>query len=223
MIIAGIVIVIVSVFTFEFLDYLNNYIVNKNYDYDPSYGIGMILPMGLMVGTVSYIALKKMFRSLTKLIDGIEKVSNGAYDSKIEINPKDPMVEVHEAFNKMTDELNSVQILRQDFLNNFSHEFKTPITSIHGLSKLLLEENVSDEKRNEYLRIISEESERLANLSNSTILLAKLNNQSIIPDKKEYDLDEQIRKCIILLYNECEKKNIHVDTNLKEVKYTRKL
>ncbi|MBR3152330.1 MAG: HAMP domain-containing histidine kinase [Clostridia bacterium] len=219
MVIAGIVIVIVSVWTFEFLDYINNYVVHNNYDYDPSYGIGMIVPMGLMVGTVSYIALKSVFNSLMKLVNGLEKVSNGNFDTKIEIKPKEPMAEVYEAFNKMSEELNSVQILRQDFLNNFSHEFKTPITSINGVANLLLEDKVPEDKKKEYLQIISEESKRLANLSNDTILMAKLDNQTIISDKEEYSLDEQIKKCTILLYNEFEKKNIELDIKLDEIKY----
>ena len=58
------------------------------------------------------------------------------------------------AFNKAAQELSGTELLRKDFVNNFSHEFKTPIVSISGFADLLLEEDVAPEEQREYLQII---------------------------------------------------------------------
>lgn len=64
------------------------------------------------------------------------------------------------AFNKAAEELSGTELLRKDFVNNFSHEFKTPIVSISGFADLLLDEDVTPEEQREYLQIIRDESRR---------------------------------------------------------------
>ena len=45
-----------------------------------------------------------------------------------------------ESFNRMAQELENTELLRSDFINNFSHEFKTPIVSLRGFAKILKNE-----------------------------------------------------------------------------------
>ncbi|MCD7954671.1 MAG: hypothetical protein LUG93_02725 [Lachnospiraceae bacterium] len=59
----------------------------------------------------------------------------------------------------MAQELRSVEMLRNDFVNNFSHELKTPIASIQGFAQVLLDRNVSHQEQVEYLNIIVKDSE----------------------------------------------------------------
>ena len=49
-------------------------------------------------------------------------------------------------------------MLRSDFINNFSHEFKTPIVSIAGFANLLRSGNLTKEQTEEYLAMIVENS-----------------------------------------------------------------
>lgn len=130
-----------------------------------------------------------------------------------------PFTEVVTNLNTMTQELQSVETLRADFINDFSHEFKTPITSINGFATLLLDTEVDDKTRNEYLKIIADESERLSHLAEQTILMSRLDSQTSIPDKVLFSLDEQIKQDIILLSNNWTSKNIDMDIDLASVKY----
>ena len=99
------------------------------------------------------------------------------------------------AFNKAAEELGGTEILRKDFINNFSHEFKTPITSIGGFAALLLEdEEMPPEERREYLSIIAAESSRLAGLANSVLALSRVEAQSILTDAAPFPLAEQLRQ-----------------------------
>ena len=96
------------------------------------------IPIGFMV---SVAAVKFPLKPVRNLIDGMDALAAG--DFKIRMNAGSIMrrypafVEVSESFNKMAEELECTEMLRSDFINNFSHEFKTPLVSIAGFAKLL--------------------------------------------------------------------------------------
>ena len=128
--------------------------------------------------------------------------------------------DVCEDFNRMAEELQSVRTLREDFLNSYSHEFKTPITAIKGFAELLSEPDITEEERQQYLRIIQEESARLAELTNRTLLLTKLESQRFVPDQTTFSLDEQIRRCAILYAHSWEEKHLTFSAELETVDCT---
>ena len=130
-----------------------------------------------------------------------------------------PLAAAYEDFNKMAEELQGVQTLREDFINSFSHEFKTPITAVSGFAELLQEPGLTEEERSQYLQIIAEEAHRLANLANSTLLMSRLESQHSIPEKEPFSLDEQIKRCTILLSSAWEKKRIAFSADLEPVSY----
>ena len=108
-----------------------------------------------------------------------------------------------------------------NFVNEFSHEFKTPITSIYGFSQFLLEtgEGIESPERMKYLQVIADESLRLSDLSQKTLLLSKVEACEIITDKENYSLDEQLKHCTIILLPDMEKKKIHIDMDVPEISY----
>lgn len=152
----------------------------------------------ILVSTNTYIYRKRL-REVRTLSDAIEKVASGDFSYRIPIGKRDPMTQIYEDFNKMSSELGSLQILRNDFVNRYSHEFKTPIASINGFSQLLLDKQFPKEEQRQYLEIIRDESERLSKLATNTILFSRLSAQQIITDTEEYDLGEQLRQCSIIL------------------------
>lgn len=104
------------------------------------------------------------------------------------------------AFNTAAEELDGTEILRKDFINNFSHEFKTPITSLGGFADLLLEdEAMPAEERRQYLQIISSESYRLAALANSVLALSRVETQTILTESEPFPLAEQLRQSALMV------------------------
>ncbi len=206
-------IVIGAVCMFELVEYFTHIMLpsRRGVAYDPIDGIGMIVPMALIVGLMFRRTLKNMNRYFGKLIDGINAVAEGDFTLKLDPKEGGPYRAVFENFNKMIGELSGVQTLRDDFVNQFSHEFKTPISSISGFARLLQEKELPPEKQSQYLEIIGEEANRLSDLSASVMLLTELENQQMIPDRKYYSLDEQIKECVILLAPEWDLKNLELD------------
>ncbi len=181
--------------------------------------LGVIIPMVMFITIINIITSRSMARQATDLANGLAKAASGDYHAKLDSRKSAIFAVAYENFNKLEEELKKANTLQDEFVNNYSHEFKTPITSIKGFAELLLEEDVDCDTRKKYLRIIAEESEKLTYLANSSILLTKLNSQGIIPNKKKYSLDEQIRKCVIVLEPEYSKKKLNVTCNLEEVEY----
>ncbi|MGH4124280.1 MAG: sensor histidine kinase [Clostridium sp.] len=176
--------------------------------------------VSIVIGTsISAVVSKKVLKPLNQLIKATKVVSTGDFSVRVEeINTQSEIADLLRNFNHMTEELSSIELFRNDFINNFSHEFKTPIVSIRGFAKQLQNDNLSTVKRKEYTDIIISESQRLTNMSANILILTKFENQRIITTQTEYELDEQIRNCIILLETQWSTKNITINLNLAPTK-----
>lgn len=182
--------------------------------------IGTMLFLILVLVPVNMIFYRARSKEIKILSEGIRHLAEGDFDYKIPLKKKYALLKVYDNFNKMCEELKSVQILRNDFINSYSHEFKTPIASINGFAELLLDKNTTELEREEYLKIIIEETNRLSKLATNTILLSKLSTQQIVTDTEEYDLSEQIRQCSIILSKYWLEKGIEFTCALPTVMYT---
>lgn len=181
-------------------------------------GIIIILLNSLVISTIIIkIGSKKLLGPLEKTIQATKKVAQGDFDVRLQTKRKDETEEFVNNFNYMVKELGKTELLQKDFIDNVSHEIKTPISSIQGFAKLLDDENISSEERKEYIGIIIEESERLLKLSNSTLKLAKLQHQDKITKKEQINITEQIRKVLAVLEPKWREKNLKVDISLNNI------
>jgi signal transduction histidine kinase len=174
----------------------------------------------IMLGTaLTFFFSKTALNPLRKLIAAIHKVARGDFDVQVELKGIGELEELSQSFNTMTRELSSIETLRSDFVNYFSHEFKTPIVSICGFAKLLKNGNINAEERLEYLDIIIDESERLAELSANVLNMSKYENILIIQNKSPFRLDEQIRRAILMMEPKWSRKEVSVDVEMDEIYY----
>lgn len=175
-----------------------------------------ILNIVIISAVLVRINLKNIFRPIEQINEATKKVALGEYDIELESKREDEIGELTNNFNKMTHGLKSTENLQKEFINNVSHEIKTPVSSIEGFAKFLKDENLTQEEREEYANIIIEEAKRLENLTGKILKLSKLNNQEIITNKQEIEVAEQIRKAISLLEPKWSKKDIKINVSLEE-------
>ncbi|MBR4049942.1 MAG: HAMP domain-containing histidine kinase [Clostridia bacterium] len=175
----------------------------------------------VVVGIFEILQYRLVKKHLEKISDMIELLASGNYGAKIKVTRFDVFKKLAKDLNLLSEDLKQVQMFRDDFVNSYSHEFKTPIASINGFAQLLLTDETLDEKtRKKYLQIIADESNRLTGLASNTILLTRLDTQKIITDKKEYSLDEQLRRCVIMFSNDWMAKNIEFSGDgISEITY----
>ena len=182
----------------------------------------LAMPMLLMVFILMLAAGRgrSKLRPIDDLVHAMNAVSQG--DFSVRVDDEDvsgDMGVLASSFNDMATELGSLEMFRKDFINNFSHEFKTPIVSIRGFAKQLERDDLTEAQRREYLDIIVSESDRLANMASNVLLLSKLENQTIVTDKAAFALDEQLRRAILLLEKQWSEKEIELDLDLEDVEY----
>ena len=180
--------------------------------YLQSYG-GLLILL-FIVGSVllsiglTYLISILVLRPVNTLINGISKLSEGDYSVRITLGGYEAMKNLSSSFNNLAAELGSTEILRSDFINNFSHEFKTPIMSIRGLVGILQKGGLPEEKQAEYIAVIGDEADRLARLATNVLNLSKIENQNILSDVKRVNVSEQLRDCLLLLEKKWSAKNL---------------
>ena len=175
-----------------------------------------IFALSLLTGTLVFGSFIKTNNSEVKSIESaIDKICKGQYEIRIP-EVSDKYKSVRKNILKLADYMKAAENANNDFINDFSHELKTPIVSIRGFAKLLLKGNLSKEEEEEYLKVIATESDRLIDLTAGTLLLDRLDNNRAKVEEKLYNLSEQLRRCILMLQDSWEKKNIDISADFLE-------
>ncbi|MBP1043074.1 HAMP domain-containing histidine kinase [Vagococcus sp. BWB3-3] len=178
----------------------------------------IIFIFSILMGTMlTALFSHKMLHPFKRAINAINQVANGDLETTLhyERAPYE-LIELSHSFNRMTKELSGIETLRSDFINHFSHEFKTPIVSIQGFAKLLKDPGISEEDRQKYIDIIIQESTRLTSLSTNVLNLSKVETIEILPQKTSIQLAEQLRQVILLLEPKWQIKQITFNLTLAE-------
>ncbi len=178
----------------------------------------------LIAISIVFMIRRVLINPIRRTMDAMNQLAKGNFDVRIDTNPGKyvprEIREFAESFNKAAEDLSGTEILRKNFVSNFSHEFKTPIVSINGFADLLLEEELPKEDRDEYLKIIRDESKRLSDLSMNILTLNRIESQSILRDKETFRLDEQIRQCVLVSEQKWKEKELDYQIELQEISYT---
>ncbi len=183
--------------------------------YHGPFTLPVVVIMGLFIcslsilfgGSILWLVSSRFTRSIEEVSKAVKKVADGDFtvhiDKKVNrfagyelVNETD---ELAESFNIMTAELNGMDYMRKDFMSNVSHEVKTPVAAITGFTEILMEGNITMEEQQEYLLLVNKESLRLSRLCESMLRMSRLDHQQIVQKKDHVRVDEQIRKCVIML------------------------
>ncbi|WP_195989368.1 HAMP domain-containing sensor histidine kinase [Clostridium sp. D53t1_180928_C8] len=182
----------------------------------------MILPIMTLIAciiigiVVSTCSSRVILKNIREFIAGTEKLSRGDFSARLNLTHPPEFKILSENFNLMAQELGGIEVLRTDFINNFSHEFKTPIISIKGFAEILKDDELSKEERDEYLDIIIDESKRLTSLATNVLNLSKIETVAILKDTQKINIGEQIRQSILILNSKFESKDISLDINIED-------
>ncbi|WP_141503261.1 envelope stress sensor histidine kinase HitS [Bacillus wiedmannii] len=153
------------------------------------------------------------------IIEPIQKITKGDFSVKIRNEEKyDGEIGVLvKSINDMTDELNAMEKMRQEFVSNVSHEIQSPLTSIKGFARALQDDNLSEEKRKHYLTIIETETTRLSKLSQNLLKLTLLEAEEYTPERVAYRLDQQLKQIVLNSEPLWAEKEIELELDLEKV------
>ena len=185
--------------------------------------LGMI-SFGAFVCTLfDILRRKRMVERPAKLIlEATQKIASGDFSVRLssihEFANYDQYDLIYQNINAMTEELSRNEVLKNDFISNVSHEIKTPLSVIQNYAKTLQNDNIDEEKKQECLKGLIEQSKRLSALISNILKLNKLENQKLIPEKDEFDLSELVRVCIIDFESLFERKKLELVCDIDDIK-----
>jgi len=169
----------------------------------------------------SYYLMRKIFNPLEQISVAAGRVAAGDFSPEISYHGEfEELENTFLNFNRMVKELNSVEIMRNDFIADVSHEFKTPLSAITGYATLLQEPELSEEERTEYIRKIFFNIDKLNDLTENILCLSKMEHQQFLETPSSFRLDEQLREAIVLLEPKWSAKKLELDLDLPELLFT---
>jgi len=189
--------------------------VTKN---EPIFSVILLLIISVFVGTVvSFMMSRFPLKPVRRVIDATNRLAAGDFSTRLDLPGPSAFSELANSFNRMAEELGGIEMLRSDFVDNFSHEFKTPIVSIKGFAEELKHDDLSPEQRSEYLDIIISESSRLATLATNVLNFSRVEKQTILANRAKFDLTEQIRRCVLLFETKWDQRRLNLTVELDEI------
>lgn len=152
----------------------------------------------LVVGSVLImVAARYLVRPLKMMTNAATRMSEGDFTVRLPVRRGDELGELAESMNKMALSLSQLEMMRQDFVSNVSHEIQSPLTSIGGFAEALRSKDVTETERDRYISIIKQESMRLSRLSENLLNLASLDSQQHPFHPQPYRLDRQLRDVVL--------------------------
>jgi len=179
-----------------------------------------VLLLTFIFAAIDYIRRKANVDRPAKIItDTTEKIMQGDFTARV---PNmhgagmDGFNRIGAAVNSMASELSSVETLRTDFIANVSHEMKTPLAVMQNYGTLLQAPDLSEEKRMEYAKGVTDASRRMADMMTNILKLNRLENQQIYSEVSEFDLGEQLCECLLQYESVWENSEIEIETEIEE-------
>ena len=168
----------------------------------------------LGVLTLTFIAIYAMtyrlVRPLRQMVTAVRSFAGGDFSARVPVSGKDEVAELATSLNNMAVSLSSTEGMHRSFVANVSHELKTPMTTIAGFIDGILDGTIPQEKREYYLKIVSDEVKRLSRLVKSMLDLSRIDSGALKLNPVRFDLTEVTCGVLVSFERRLEEKNITV-------------
>lgn len=159
---------------------------------------------------VVYAFTEKLTNPLRQMSSATKAYAKGDFSRRVDVKGRDEFADLCQSFNRMASSLAIMESSRRSFIANVSHELKTPMTTIDGFINGMLDGTIPEEKRDEYLKIVSDEVERLSRLVTSMLNLSKIEAGELELKLSDFDLSNTAVACLLTFEQMIAKKNIEI-------------
>ncbi len=177
----------------------------------------LIIPAGLIItGFAAYFISRAAFKPITQMIETARNISGENLDRRLDLpGAKDEVRALGETLNGMIGRIDNAFKSQKRFVANASHEIKTPLTVIQTELEIL-EKKVRDIESAESIKNALSEIENLTKLTNSLLIIAKLDASQTKLDKNVIRIDELLADCAQVMNQAAVKKNIRINLSIEE-------
>lgn len=176
--------------------------------------MSFILPFIAALGIVMLIVgifANNLSKPLGKLNKVAISVRSGDYQKRVEgILRNDEIGQLADNFNKMIDEIETLDKSRLSFISDMSHELRTPMTTINGFITGIIDGTIEYKRQEYYLNLVKDEINRLNRLINNLLLLSRIESEEVKLEKTDFDINTTISKTLANMENIIRDKNIKV-------------
>jgi len=171
----------------------------------------------LIAFVASSVTAMQQTKPIQEMAAATRRFAEGNFDARVQSYDRDDEVgELAEAFNAMAQSLQQTERQRQEFIANISHELKTPMTTITGYADGILDGTIPQEKADQYLAIISDESRRLSRLVRRMLEVSRLQSSDMLREKKAFDICESSRRVLISMEKKITDRGLDVEADIPE-------
>lgn len=157
-----------------------------------------------------YFTTNRMSRELELLTHSASQVAAGNFDYRIKTRSSDELALLADAFNKMADDLKKQEQARRNFVSSFSHDIRTPLTTIKGYITGIIDGTIEREKADRYLGTVVSECDRMLQMANEMLDLAKLESGEVSIEKRDFNLSELILNVLDSFEHKISAKNVRM-------------
>lgn len=145
---------------------------------------------------LALVASKSLVAPILKLIDVSEKLAQGNFNVKAEINGNDEISELGQTLNFMSENIIRREDMKNEFISSVSHELRTPLTSIKGWAITLQSKEIQENKDmlNQGLSIIESEGDRLSMMVEDLLDFSRLQSSNFKYEKEKIDIVELVKQ-----------------------------
>lgn len=165
-----------------------------------------------------FILSRHIVKPIKAVSEAARELSRGNLDFRVKPKTNDEIGELAAAFNKMAEELKVQDGLRNTFIGNVSHELRTPLSSVQGFIQGILDKTIEPVDQDKYLEIVLSETKRMSSLITDLLNLAKIESGRFPMEFSEFDINELIRRCIIMFEQRIDEKKLVVNVILSDDK-----
>ncbi|MFA5676408.1 MAG: ATP-binding protein [Christensenellales bacterium] len=181
----------------------------------------VLLPLVISVAfafALAFVLSRYIVRPVKDISAGAKELARGNLDWRVKPTTNDEIGELAVSFNKMAEELKIQEGLRNTFIANVSHELRTPLASVQGFIQGMLDRAIEESERDKYLEIVLTETKRMNMLISDLLSLAKIESGKFPVEYSEFDVNELLRRCILMFEQRIEEKHLQVSLGIGEDK-----
>lgn len=184
----------------------------------------VMITVGIILFIAFFLLLTAKFSAyLTEITAGIDKISTGDFDARIEIRSDDEMGMIADRLNKMADEIKqlmaeerSTENTKNELITSVAHDLRTPLTSILGYLDLASADELDALTRQKYISIAYSKSKRLEKLIEDLFSFTKLTSGEVKLNLQSFDLVKMIEQLLDEFYPSFQENHLECEFAAKE-------
>ena len=169
--------------------------------------------MFVLAAAAVFFLARQITRPLTAMAQAAGRMARGDFGARAPEEGGKEILELSQAFNQMAAQLSTLEQSRRDFVANVSHELRSPITSIQGFAQGMLDGTIPPEQHGEYLRVVVDETHRLAKLIQSLLNLSRMESEETSLALSHFDLNELVRRVLISRVTQIDEKQLDIEVD----------